>query len=70
MISENSSLGLSRLLWTMSNISMVSDGTRVVGKYLLNFFIPCFGSGCAWEWRNISQTVHVLNIQVLALNES
>jgi hypothetical protein len=30
----------------------VSDGTRVVGKCLRNFLIPCFGSGFVWEWRN------------------
>jgi hypothetical protein len=35
----------------------VSDGTRVVGKYLGKFLIPCFGSRCVWEWRNIPQTV-------------
>jgi hypothetical protein len=57
MISENSSMGLSRLLWTMSDICRVSHGTRVVGKCLGNFFIPCFGSGYVWEWRNIPQTV-------------
>jgi hypothetical protein len=32
MISENSSVGLSRLLWTMSDICKDSDSTRVVGK--------------------------------------
>jgi hypothetical protein len=35
----------------------VSDGTRVVGKCLRNFFIPCFGPGYVWELRNIPQTV-------------
>jgi hypothetical protein len=35
----------------------VSDGTRVVGKCLKNFLIPCFGSSCVWELRNISQIV-------------
>jgi hypothetical protein len=53
MISENSSVGLSRLLWTISDICKVNDGTRVVGKCLRNFLIPCFWSGCVWVWRNI-----------------
>jgi hypothetical protein len=74
MISENSSVGLSRLLWAMSDIFKVSDGTRVVGKCLRNFLIPCFGSGCVWEWRNILQTVCVFscarNIQLLELKKS
>jgi hypothetical protein len=35
----------------------VSDGTKVVGKCLKNFLIPCFGSGRVLEWRNIPQTV-------------
>jgi hypothetical protein len=35
----------------------VSDGTRVVGKCLRNFWIPCFGSGCVWEWRDVPLTV-------------
>jgi hypothetical protein len=34
-------------------------GTKVVGKRLSNFLIPCFGSGCVGEWRNIPQTVRV-----------
>jgi hypothetical protein len=38
MIIENSSMGLSRLLWTMSDICKVSDGTRVVAKCLRIFF--------------------------------
>jgi hypothetical protein len=40
-----------------STFFKVSDGTRVIGKCLGNFLIPCFGSGCVWEWRNIHQTV-------------
>jgi hypothetical protein len=36
MISENSSVGLSKLLWTMSDIFKVSDGTRIVGKCLFD----------------------------------
>jgi hypothetical protein len=32
----------------MSDICKVSDGTRVVGKCLWNFLIPCFGSGCVY----------------------
>jgi hypothetical protein len=39
------------------NLCKVSDGTKVVGKCLRNFFIPCLGSGCVWELRNIPQTV-------------
>jgi hypothetical protein len=35
----------------------VSDGTRVVGKCLIDFLIPCFWSGCVYEWRNIPQIV-------------
>jgi hypothetical protein len=38
-------------------VRLASNSTRVVGKCLTNFLIPCFGSGCVWEWRNISQTV-------------
>jgi hypothetical protein len=53
MISENSSVGLSRLLLTMSDICKVSDVTRAAGKCLGNVLIPCFGSGCVWEWMNI-----------------
>jgi hypothetical protein len=37
MISENSIVGLSRLLWMMSDICKVSDGKRVVGKCVANF---------------------------------
>jgi hypothetical protein len=74
IISENSSVGLSRLLWMMPDICKVSDGKRVVGKCLTNFLIPCFGSNCVWEWRNIPHSVHgfscARNIQLLALNES
>jgi hypothetical protein len=33
------------LLWTKSDIC---DGTRVVGKCLMNMLIPCFGTGCVW----------------------
>jgi hypothetical protein len=40
-----------------NQLCKVSNGTKVVGKCLTNFLIPCFGSGCVWEWRNISQTV-------------
>jgi hypothetical protein len=72
MISENSSVGLLRLLWTMSNICKISDGT-IVGKCFRNFLIPCYGSGCVWEWRNIPQMVRgfscARNIQLEALNE-
>jgi hypothetical protein len=35
----------------------VSDGTKVVGKCLRNFLIPCFGLDCVCEWRNIPLTV-------------
>jgi hypothetical protein len=35
---RNSSVGLSRLLWTMSDICKISDDTRVVGKCLQIFF--------------------------------
>jgi hypothetical protein len=55
MIGENSSVGLSRLLWMMSDICEVSDGTRVVVKCLRNILIPSFGAGCVWGWRNIPQ---------------
>jgi hypothetical protein len=41
----------------MSDIRKVSDGTSAVGKCLRNLLIPCFGSDCVWEWRNIPQTV-------------
>ena len=62
------------MLWTMPDIFMVSDGTRVEGKCLRNVLIPGFGSGCVWKWRNIPQTVRVFscarNIQLLALAES
>jgi hypothetical protein len=34
-----------------------SDGTRIVGKCLRNFLIPCFVSGCIEKWRNIPQNV-------------
>jgi hypothetical protein len=34
MISENLRVGFSRLLWTMSDICKVSDGTKVVGNVL------------------------------------
>jgi hypothetical protein len=58
----------------MSDICKVGDGTRVVGKCPRNILIPCFGSSCVCEWRNIPQTVRVFscarNIQLLALNES
>jgi hypothetical protein len=58
----------------MSDIRKVSDGTNAVGKCLRNILIPCFGSDCVWEWRNIPQTVRVFscarNIQLLALYES
>ena len=55
MIAKNSSVGLSRLLWTISDNCKVSDGTRVVVKCLRNMLIrlPSFGAGCVWEWRNI-----------------
>jgi hypothetical protein len=49
MIAKNSSVGLSRPLWTMSDICKVSDGTRVVVKCLRNILIPCFGAGYVWE---------------------
>jgi hypothetical protein len=38
MINENSSVGLSRLLWTISDICKVSGGTRVVRICSTNFF--------------------------------
>jgi hypothetical protein len=37
----------------LSDICQVSDGMRVVGKCLRNILIPCFGSGCVWEWRKM-----------------
>jgi hypothetical protein len=43
MTSEKSSVGLSRLLWTMSDICKVSDGTRVVGKCLGIFWYLALG---------------------------
>jgi hypothetical protein len=51
MIGENSSVGLSKLLWTMSDICKASDGTRALlhcsrYKCLSNILIPCFGEGC------------------------
>jgi hypothetical protein len=52
MIGENSSVGLAKLLWTMSDICKVSDDTRVVVECLRNILIPCFGAG-VWGWRNI-----------------
>jgi hypothetical protein len=52
---------ISRCLVTWQRIEVklykVSDGTRVVRKCLKYFLIPCFRSGCVWEWRNIPQTV-------------
>jgi hypothetical protein len=58
----------------MLDIRKVSDGTSAIGKCLRNFLIPCFGSDCVWEWRNIPQTVRVFscarNIQLLALYEA
>jgi hypothetical protein len=42
---------------TEAKLYKVSDGTRKVSKWLRNFLIPCFGSGCVWGWRNIPQTV-------------
>jgi hypothetical protein len=53
MIRKKSSVGLSRLLWTTSDICKVSDGMRVVGKCLRNILIPCFGAGYVWGWINI-----------------
>jgi hypothetical protein len=38
-------------------LSKVSDGTKVVGKCLMNFLIPCFRWDYVWEWRNIPQTM-------------
>jgi hypothetical protein len=71
MTIKNSSLGLSRLLWTKSNICKVRDGTRVVGKCLRNILIPCLGAGYVWGWKNIPQSVCVFScarsIQFLAL---
>jgi hypothetical protein len=53
----NDSVGLSRLLWTMSDICKVSDGTRVVGKCLgLTHLISHLGGnsqdlfGFRFEW--------------------
>jgi hypothetical protein len=45
----------------MSDIRKVSDGMSAVGKCLKNFLIPCFGSDCVWEWRNIPQAVRVFS---------
>jgi hypothetical protein len=65
---------ISRLLWMISDIRKVSGGTSAKGKCRRNILIPCFGSDCVWEWRNIPQTVHVFscarNTQLLALYES
>jgi hypothetical protein len=38
-------------------VRLVIVRTGVMGKCLRLkfFFIPCFGSGCVWEWRNIPQ---------------
>jgi hypothetical protein len=47
----------------MSDIRKVSDGMSALGKCLKNFFIPCFGSDCVWEWRNIPQTVRVFFVR-------
>jgi hypothetical protein len=38
MIEKNSSVGLSRLLYTMSDICKVSDAMRVVGKNVFRIF--------------------------------
>jgi hypothetical protein len=59
MMAKNSSVGFSKLLWTMSDILKFSDGRRVVEKCHSNFLIPCFGSGYVWGWRNIPQTMCV-----------
>jgi hypothetical protein len=71
---KKSSVRLSKLVWTKSDICKVSDGTRVVGKWLRNTLIPCFEAVCVWGWRNIPQTVRVFtwarNTQLLALIES
>jgi hypothetical protein len=39
------------------NLCKVSDGTRIVGKCLKNFSIPCFWSACVWKWENVPPTV-------------
>jgi hypothetical protein len=57
---KNASVKLSRLLWTMSDTCKVSDGMRVVVKWLKNILMSSFGAGCLWGWRNIPQTVRVL----------
>jgi hypothetical protein len=63
MIAKNSSVGLTMLVWVMSDIRKVSDSTSAVGKGL----IPCFESDGIW--RNIPETVRVFscarNIQLL-----
>ena len=51
-------LGLSRLLWMMSDICNVIDGMRVVVKCLGYILIPCFGAGCVWGWRSTGYTLN------------
>jgi hypothetical protein len=71
---KKSSVGLPRLLRTMSDICKVSDGKGIVDKYVRIILIPCFGAGCVWGWKNILQTVRLLFLRkqytTLALNES
>jgi hypothetical protein len=55
----------------ITDICKVSDGARVVDKYLRNIFIPCFRECCVSGWRNIPRTKHTfccdINTQILAL---